>query len=752
MTLFLVGLVSLLSQVVLLRELNVAFYGIELVYLVALAAWLGGTAAGAALGGAGTSGTTTSAATAAWQVTTAARGARWLLAVIAVLLPLEIAFVRGSRLLFGAVAGAYLPIERQVLVLLLAVVPIAGLSGLAFRRAARVQAAAGGRLATAYAVESAGAAVGGLVSTLAFRAGAQTLTLAVVTTFLTLACLAISRGPARSPGAPGRLDEGSRPAARPGIGWSRVSALLDNRLLSLIVIAVAALLALWRVGAVDRGMTRWTHPALALTLDTPYGRASLERRDAQVTVFENDVLTYESETAVNEVLPHLAALQHEAPRGILLLGGSVELLDRELAMHRPETLDQVELDETLVAATHAVLGREAPRPGALRIADPRAFLRAPAVGGILPSYDVIVVAMPEPVSGQTNRFYTREFFEECARRLSPRGVIGLRLQVPENYLTPASVLRSASIAQALRATFPFVEFLPGAATVAVASGSPLPDRDTLVERLRSRRLTTRLVTPAYVEYVYDNDRRQELHEALLSARVPINRDRQPITYLYAAVGWLSKFVPTLIGMDGAVLGRPAGWPAALRWGPLVLLPLLFAVARLRPAARRAALAAAAGFGGMALETVLLLDYQAKSGALFEDLGLLVMAFMAGSAVGASVMAGTRSPRARATLLLIALGAAGLLSAWLVDSGARTGLAPGLLLLFGIGALVSGLFACVSGVVRADDEGGMGRLYGADVLGGCLGSLAASLVLIPLAGLDVTAWVVAAISLLAMLAV
>jgi len=48
-TLFLVGFLSLLAQVVLLRELNVAFYGIELAYLVALAAWLAGTAAGAAL-------------------------------------------------------------------------------------------------------------------------------------------------------------------------------------------------------------------------------------------------------------------------------------------------------------------------------------------------------------------------------------------------------------------------------------------------------------------------------------------------------------------------------------------------------------------------------------------------------------------------------------------------------------------------------------------------------------------------------
>ena len=48
MLLFLVGLLAILFQIVLLRELNVAFYGVELVYALALAAWMAGGAAGAA--------------------------------------------------------------------------------------------------------------------------------------------------------------------------------------------------------------------------------------------------------------------------------------------------------------------------------------------------------------------------------------------------------------------------------------------------------------------------------------------------------------------------------------------------------------------------------------------------------------------------------------------------------------------------------------------------------------------------------
>src|ERR1035438_6800684 len=48
--LFLTGFVSILGQIVLLRELNIAFRGIELVYTLAFSSWLIGTALGVSLG------------------------------------------------------------------------------------------------------------------------------------------------------------------------------------------------------------------------------------------------------------------------------------------------------------------------------------------------------------------------------------------------------------------------------------------------------------------------------------------------------------------------------------------------------------------------------------------------------------------------------------------------------------------------------------------------------------------------------
>ena len=61
-----------------------------------------------------------------------------------------------------------------------------------------------------------------------------------------------------------------------------------------------------------------------------------------------------------------------------------------------------------------------------------------------------------------------------------------------------------------------------------------------------------------------------------------------------------------------------------------------------------------------------------------------------------------------------------------------------LLLLAAGALVAGIFADAGLREVKDHENVISTLYAADLVGGCLGSLLGSLILIPLAGMDVTA--------------
>jgi hypothetical protein len=159
---------------------------------------------------------------------------------------------------------------------------------------------------------------------------------------------------------------------------------------------------------------------------------------------------------------------------------------------------------------------------------------------------------------------------------------------------------------------------------------------------------------------------------------------------------------------------------------------------------------------MILETALILNYQTVRGVLYQDLGLLLTAFMAGLAVGAGVMdrrsRGSREGPGRGLGLALigALAALCLLTAWLVETGAVTGLAVTGLLLAAAGFLVAAVFAYASLFRSPDQRRVISPLYASDLIGGSLGALTASLLLIPatgMAGTGLAAAVVAALTAL-----
>jgi hypothetical protein len=208
-----------------------------------------------------------------------------------------------------------------------------------------------------------------------------------------------------------------------------------------------------------------------------------------------------------------------------------------------------------------------------------------------------------------------------------------------------------------------------------------------------------------------------------------------------------------------IAGLPPSHQALRRALAAGVVAVLFALARGRRGARTALLVGVAGFSGMLLETVLLLAYQARSGALFERLGILLMAFMAGLAVGAWSVGRLLSHRSRphdvrlvAAALLAASAMLAVLTVALVASGVSMGLVLTGVMLFSVGVTVAGVFACAAASSAAEEGAGVGRLYGADLAGGALGSLVAGLALVPMAGLGPTTWVVVGLSVLALLLV
>jgi len=687
MQLVLVGTASLLAQVVLLRELGVACYGSEIVYVLGLAVWLFAGALGAS-----------------WSRSHPAALAPTAIAFAAAA-PAALVLARGLRPLLGTTLGADLDLGRLVGGAVLVLGPAGALAGALFRLAAARRLAAGGAGGRAYALECLGAAIGGALASALPAMGVPGLGGAVGASAVALGLVA---------------------------GLGRVHRAVARGALMAVVAVGAAVVPL------DRALTRWTHPDLVLTRDTPRGRVTFSMAEGRVAVFQDDALMCTGEDPGGEELAHLAATQRDHYDRVLVLGGWLENLAPQLAAYAPGELVQIEPDRELVRLSARWL-RDRPSPAALVFADPRAWLlRAND------RFDLVVSALPDPLTARANRFWTSRFAALCAERLTPGGVLALRLRTSENLWTPRQARRVAAIDRALREVFADVQVLPGESTVLLASQEPLArDPAVLADRFVRAAPPARVASPAWLRWRWTGDRTAEATALLAATAVPPNSDLRPVCFGDTLLWDLGRLWP---GLGWRAVPRPGRW----------LVPVVVAVAIVVLCARRSspsAVGVVAGYAGLAsmvLTSVLLLHHQTRFGVLYRDLGVLLTVVMLGQAGGAWVgarLAERGIGRWRLPVLMVAL------SGWsfLITVGLMLG---GGLAARGRWLAGAGLFTALvcAGAAAGRDARGLGRLYAADLAGGGVGAMVAALLLVPFGGLPATTLTVAALAFPAALAV
>lgn len=717
------GVTSLVAQVVLVRELLIVFYGNEFFIGWTLFSWLVWTAAGALLGGRLLAGVRDPArAVAVCQV-----GA-------ALLLPAAIVFIRASRALTGTLPGAMPDLLPAMLHSLLAMAPLCGMLGIQFVLGARAWKRTAGEtdpgqtLGRAYALETAGFVVGGILFSYALVVMNEFRVAGLLGALNLLAAVLLgARCPGRSP-----VFRGAVAAAAAG-------------LLALFLFA----------GRVNHATSAWRYPGQILveSHNSIYGNLAVTSIGPQINFHENGFfLGTADERMASELLVHFPMLAHPDPQQVLLIGTGFNGALREILKHRPALVDHVELDPLWIelAKRHVAPAARAalddPRVQTA-FADGRFFFNRQSPAEPAALYDIVLVNLPGPGTALINRFYSREFFRDVRQRLAPGGILAVRLAFSPDYLSPELNNLGASIDRTLRETFPSVAILPEYEILYLASDSAAPPAADLLARYEARGLANDFVVPPYVAYRMGTDRIGQVRAAFDSNGVAqVNRDGRPIACHYHFVHWLSTFHPrpaTFVGRAGEI--RWPGWAAVA-----ALLAVLAArTARRRHAHRIGAWAMGVGsFTLMGCELALLLAFQIFCGYLYYKIALILAALMLGMAVGTAWSAqspGRAGPRTLAALHAVAAAcAAGIAGfTWFLASKS---FGPSLWLeiafLFwaaAIGGFVGVEFPVANRIFLAgtEDPRRAGVVYGVDLVGSCVAALAIGLWALPVLGMAAT---------------
>jgi spermidine synthase len=707
------GFTTTVAQVLLVRELVAVFYGNELVLGLILAAWLAWGALGAGLTG--------RFASCSHQILAGGLVALGLVPVLQMLL------VRAARGLLRVPPGALVEFGPMVGTVVLAVAPVCLLAGALFPLLARHLAEGGRPAGRAYLWECAGAALGGALFSFVliryldpFQTAALILTADLAAAFCLL------------DGAPLRF----------------IPRYKRNHPLAILFFALLLLALLPLASSLHRATLRWQWSDLAFAADSPYGRIVIQARDSQRVFYENGLLMFETQGTTPEEVVHLPLLAHPAPREVLLIGGAAAGNLREALRHPGVHITVVESDPLLLRAARLHLPPDEaavlddPRVTVV-LADGRRFIQTARQ-----TFDVVILDLPEPSTGALNRFYTEEFFREVRAVLNPGGILAMGLPAAENYWSPELARRNGSVYHTLRAVFPSVMALPGDTTYFLASADSLvADPDLWGRRLAERGIATRWVTAAYIRYLFTTDRFVQVREALEGAAgVRLNRDLTPICYYYDLALWLSRFMPRLRGFFERTDFLRLGWVA-------LALAVPVGLARVRRRWAVPLTVGGAGLAGMMLEVVILLAFQVRHGSLYAQVSLIVTAYMVGMVLGSRWGASRpwTVPTARRALLALmgalAVGAAVL--PLLLQRPLPAAIFPFLPLL--VGGWGGAVFPLALQAEPGDVGGAAGRLYGADLAGGCLGALLGGAFFIPLLGIPQTCGVIALVGLAGCLA-
>jgi len=546
-------------------------------------------------------------------------------------------FLLNARNLAGIPAYEMFPFVRMFPITFIGNAPVSFATGFLFTAACQWTRPSGLPVARVYVAESAGAFLGGIITTVLLSHGS-----AEEHVFIILAGILTGVVGLRAFSSRGRL-------------LLRVSA---------IVLMISwAFILLWhadRIWTTHNDRIAWKR---LLPQGALYGRFTTSQARYLYGVYGNqfNIVAWESISETIPNSPHGATVaavtlsQNPHARRILVIGpGSYAVCRAFLQLPQVQSVTWLHPDPEYPRRLLKVLpARFAPDQARLRLPeqDPRVFLEHSRN-----SWDLVILNMPDPTTLVLNRFFTRAFFRLVASHLAQGGVLAVRSSGGENVMGGELVNIGASLMVTLETVFPHLAIKPGDETWFLASPDPILSESAteLERRLLSIPDFSNIFPPEGIRSLYIPDRIAfQKHKYRTAAEnmprmLLLNTRNRPKAMLHTLL-FITRHAGSRFSFSRTVVTAYRSTLAIL-----LLLALLYTLLRLtyilktfrppeNPGKPRMSspvdahsLVLSSGAVSMGAGIILMFMFQAAHGSLFLYVGLLNSILMLGFAIGGRI--------------------------------------------------------------------------------------------------------------------
>lgn len=313
---------------------------------------------------------------------------------------------------------------------------------------------------------------------------------------------------------------------------------------SVIVVLVSGLTFFFRFDRFVKGFL-YPNQEIVYLKETPYGNLAVTKIGEQHNFYENQVLLFNTLNFIaNEEAVHYAMVQHRNPQNILVISGGVSGIIQEILKYPVGKVDYLEINPWLVKTGEIFYKKLEDSRIQIYNKDARLFLRdnhGP--------YDIILVNLPAPSTTNLNRYYTIEFFRQLESCMSPDGVVSMDLPSTGNYASEEANIVNSLIFNTLKKVFANVILIPGEKNFYLASNNTVGFNITgKIEEMN--------IENQYVNRYYLDDtlilNRSNFFMAQLDKNAGINRDFEPSAYFHQISSWLSYYKFNMWAFGGIV--------------------------------------------------------------------------------------------------------------------------------------------------------------------------------------------------------